>query len=456
MAGRQDLGQGSILKLLLSMALPAIVAQIINALYNVVDRMYIGQIEGVGTAALTGVGLSLPLILVITAFAALIGAGGAPKAAIRLGAEDHEGAERILGNCVTSLLTISVILTITMSIFAEPLLLLFGASENTVGYGTDYLQIYLVGTVFVQLVLGLNPFITAQGFPRISMMTTLIGAFLNIILDPIFIFVLGMGVQGAALATVLSQAVSAIWVVRFLLSDKAKLRIKRQNLRVQPHIILPVLALGVSPFVMQITESLLSISFNSSLQRYGGDLAVGAMTICVSIMQMFYMPLQGFTQGAQPITSYNFGARNIERCRKTFYCLLTICVSYSMIAWSIAMLFPEILVQFFTSDPVMIEKASWALRIYLALNGIMGAQNACQNTLLGLEQAKTSLFLALLRKMILLIPLIFILPNFFEDKVFAVFLAEPVADTLAVMTTFTVFMLRFPKILKRGPKLHRA
>lgn len=447
-----DLGRAPIGKLLFSMAVPAIIAQLINALYNIVDRIFIGRMEGVGTAALTGVGVTLPIIMLIAAFSGLVGFGGAPKAAIKMGAKDQDGAESVLGNCITALLIISVLLTIGILIFAEPLLLMFGASAETLPYGVDYLRIYVIGTVFVQLVMGLNPFISVQGFPKISMLTTSIGAALNIILDPFFIYVLDMGVKGAALATILAQAVSAVWVMKFLLGKKAVLKVHKRNLFLRPQVILPVLALGVSPFVMQATESLLTISFNVSLQKYGGDLAVGAMTVCASIMQVFWMPLNGLTQGAQPIMSYNFGARQTDRCRKTFRMLIIACVSITALLWGVIMLFPELPAKLFTSDAALIEKTSWALRIYLAAGCLLGAQTACQQTFLALEQAGVSLFLALLRKMVLLIPMVFILPNFFADKVFGVFLAEPVSDTIAVLTTFSIFLYRFPKILAAGPK----
>lgn len=449
----QDLGKAPLGKLLISMAVPAIIAQLINALYNIVDRIFIGRMEGIGTDALTGVGITLPIIMLITAFSGLIGFGGAPKAAIKMGAKDKDGAEAVLGNCITTLLMISVLLTIGILIFAEPLLMMFGASANTLPYGLEYLRIYVIGTVFVQIVMGLNPFISAQGFPKISMLTTTVGAVINIILDPILIYGFDMGVRGAALATILAQAVSAIWVLRFLLGKKSRLHVHKYNLRPRLRVILPVLALGVSPFVMQATESLLTISFNVSLQKYGGDLAVGAMTVCASIMQVFWMPINGLTQGAQPIMSYNFGARNIDRCRKTFHMLIICCVAVTTILWGTIMLFPELPARLFTADAALIEKTSWALRIYLATGCLLGAQTACQQTFLALEQAGVSLFLALLRKCVLLIPMIFILPNFFADKVFAVFLAEPVSDALAVLTTFCMFLYHFPKILAKGPKL---
>ena len=443
-----DLGSGNVRKLLFSLALPTITSQIVNMLYNLVDRIYIGHMqpaETVGKLALTGVGVCLPIILVISAFAALIAMGGAPKASISEGRGDLKAAEHIMGNSFSLLVLVSVILTAVFQLFAEPLLLTFGASENTIGYALDYLRIYTLGTIFVQMTLGMNAYITAQGFTTVSMKTVLIGAILNTILDPIFIFVLGLGVRGAALATILSQAVSALWVLRFLTGSQTKWKLRRENLKPVPSVFLPCLALGLSPFIMQSTESLISVCFNSSLLKYGGDIAVGAMTVLISIMQLAMMPLQGLTQGAQPIVSYNYGARNAQRVREAFRCLLLSCVTYSMTLWTLVQLFPRAFALIFNNDPALVEYAAWALRVYMAATGIFGVQIACQQTFIALGNAKTSLFLAILRKIILLIPLIFILPHFFTDKVFAVFLAEPVADVLAVTTTAVMFARQFKR-----------
>ena len=443
-----DLGSGSVRKLLISLSLPTILSQIVNMLYNLVDRVYIGHmqpVDTVGALALTGVGVCLPVILIISAFAALMAMGGAPRASIQEGRGNIAESERIMGNSFTLLLLVSLLLAAVLQLFAEPLLLTFGASENTIGYALDYLRIYSLGTLFVQVTLGMNAYITAQGFTSVSMKTVLIGAILNTILDPIFIFALDMGVRGAALATILSQAVSAIWVLRFLTSSKTKWRLRRKNLRPVPSVFLPCMALGLSPFIMQSTESLIAVCFNSSLLKYGGDVAVGTMTVLTSIMQLAMMPLQGLSQGAQPIISYNFGARSAQRVREAFRCLLTSCITYSMVLWLLVQLFPRTFVLIFNNNPELVNYAAWALRIYMGATGIFGIQIACQQTFIALGNAKTSLFLAVLRKIILLIPLIYILPHFFADKVFAVFLAEPVADFLAVSTTALLFTCQFKR-----------
>ena len=430
------------------MAIPAITAQIVNVLYNVVDRIYIGHIPKTGQLSLTGLGVCMPLIMLVSAFAALAGMGGAPRASIMLGRGDKDEAEKILGNCASLLFLVAVTLTLLMLFFAEPFLLTFGASENTIGYAMDYMQIYMFGTVFVQMSLGLNAFITAQGFAKISMKTTLIGAVTNIILDPIFIFLLGMGVRGAALATVLSQLLSAAWVLRFLTGKQTILKLQKKNLRLQAKTILPCVLLGLSPFVMQSTESILNICFNSSLLKYGGDTAVGAMTILSSVMQFSILPLSGLCQGAQPITGYNFGARKADRVRESFGILLKSSVIYTTALWLIVMLFPRQVAMLFAGDGAFLDYTAWALRIYMALSLLMGVQLACQQTFIAIGNAKTSLFLAIYRKIILLIPLIYILPRFFEKKDMAVFLAEPVADFVAVTTTAILFARQFKRAMK--------
>nr|WP_325187181.1 MATE family efflux transporter [Oscillibacter sp.] len=443
-----DLGSGKVSKLLFSLALPTITSQIVNMLYNLVDRIYIGHmkpVDTVGALALTGVGVCLPIIMIISAFAALVGMGGAPRASIQEGRGDPEGSQRIMGNSFTLLVITAVVLTVVFQNFAEPLLLTFGASGNTIGYALDYLKIYTMGTLFVQVTLGMNAYITAQGFTTVSMKTVLIGAGLNTLLDPIFIFGFGLGVRGAALATILSQAVSAAWVLRFLTGPKTKWRLRREDLRPRPKVFLPCLALGLSPFIMQSTESLIAVCFNSSLLKYGGDLAVGAMTVLTSMMQFAMMPLQGLTQGCQPIISYNFGARNARRVKDAFACLLKSCVVYSAVLWAAVQLFPRVFVQIFNNTPELVDYAAWALRIYMGTTCLFGVQIACQQTFVALGNAKTSLFLAVLRKIILLIPLIYILPNFFADKTFAVFLAEPAADFLAVTATASMFAVQFKR-----------
>lgn len=446
-----DLGSGPVGKLLLSLALPTITSQVVNMLYNLVDRVYIGHmrpVDTVGALALTGVGVCLPIIMIISAFAALMAIGGAPRASIQEGRGDLDASQRIMGNSFTLLLAASVLLTAVFQLWAEPLLLTFGASENTIGYAMEYMRIYSLGTVFVQMTLGMNAYITAQGFTTVSMKTVLIGAGLNTVLDPLFIFGLGLGVRGAALATILSQAVSAVWVLRFLTGPNTKWRLRSQDLRPDPKVFLPSLALGLSPFIMQSTESLIAVCFNSSLLKYGGDVAVGAMTVLTSMMQFAMMPLQGLTQGAQPIISYNYGAQNAQRVRAAFRCLLRSCVIYSATLWLLVQSFPRLFVTIFNNDPTLVNYAAWALRIYMGTTCLFGIQIACQQTFVALGNAKTSLFLAILRKIILLIPLIYILPHFFADKAFAVFLAEPVADFLAVVTTACMFSVQFRRSME--------
>ena len=442
-------------KLLAQLAIPAVVAQVINLLYNIVDRIYIGHIPDIGASALTGVGLFTPILMLLNAFAMLAGSGGAPRAAIAMGQQDQKGAEKTMGNCFALLLMLAVVLTTTGYIFAPQLLRMFGASDVTLPYAVAYARIYILGSVFVLLVMGMNPFITTQGFAKISMLTTVIGAVINIILDPIFIFALGMGVRGAALATVLSQAVGAVWILRFLSGKKTILHLRKENVRLEKEVIMPCLALGISTFVMLSTESILSISFTSSLARYGGDIAVGAMTIITSISQLVSMPLQGICQGGQPIISYNYGAHNEKRVKEAFFTQFKVCVSFSVACWIIILLVPQIFAGMFSGNAKLVQYTSWALRIYMAGIFSQGFQICCQQSFVALGQAKISLFLACLRKLILLIPLIFLLPVFLENKVFAVFLAEPVSDILAATVTTIVFLNKFNGILKRGPENNR-
>lgn len=446
----QDMGSGSIPRLLAQLAIPAVVAQVINLLYNIVDRIYIGHIPEVGASALTGVGLFMPILMLINAFAMLAGSGGAPRASISMGRKDHDSAEKILANCFSLLLIFAAILTIVFYTAAPTLLRLFGASDVTLPYAVSYARIYILGSIFVLIVMGMNPFITTQGFAKISMMTTIIGAIINIVLDPVFIFVFRMGVRGAALATVLSQAVGAIWILRFLTGKKTILRLRKENMKLIPEIFVPCLALGVSTFVMLSTESLLSISFTTSLSRYGGDLAVGAMTIITSVSQLATLPIQGICQGGQPIISYNFGAGKADRVKKAFFTMFKVCVLYTAVFWAVTMSIPGAFAGMFTNDSALIEYTAWALRIYMAGIFSLGFQISCQQSFMALGQAKISLLLACLRKIVLLIPLIFLLPMFFENKVFAVFLAEPVSDILAAAVTTATFLTRINKILKNG------
>lgn len=442
------LGTAPIGKLLFKLAVPSVIAQIVNLLYNMVDRIYIGHYDPSGLA-LTGVGICMPIIMAVSAFAALVGMGGAPNASIAMGQKDNARAEKIMGNCFSFLILLSVILTVVVSVWCRPLLLAFGASENTIDAAVEYMQIYAIGTLFVQFALGMNAFVTAQGFTTVSMLSVLIGAVLNIVLDPVFIFLFHMGVRGAALATIISQAVSAIWVVWFLCSKRSTLRLKLKNLRIVPKILLPCLFLGVSPFIMQITESVLSVCFNTSLLKYGGDIAVGSMTILSTLMQFCMLPLNGLTQGAQPITSFNFGAQKFTRVRRSFKLLLISSLVYSTLLWALVMLFPSMFVRMFNSNPTLIEYASSAMRVYFAVCALFGIQIACQQTLIAIGNAKTSVFLAIFRKLILLIPFIYILPLLFENKAFAVFLAEPVSDFIAVTTTAILFTIYFKKAVPK-------
>ena len=441
------LGTEPIGKLLVKLAVPTVVAQLVNMLYNIVDRIYIGHMPGEGSLALTGVGVCLPLIMIISAFAALVASGGAPRASIAMGKGDHGLAEKLLGGCFTLQIVISAILTAVMLIWSRDLLLMFGASENTIGYAADYMRIYAIGTLFVQLTLGMNAFITAQGFATTGMLTVLIGAVANIALDPLFIYGLGMGVRGAALATVISQGLSCVWVICFLRGKKTLLRLKRENLLVTPKLILPCVALGLAAFIMQSSESIISVCFNSSLLRYGGDVAVGAMTILSSVMQFAMLPLQGIAQGAQPISSYNYGARNADRVRQTFRLLLRVCLAYSMVLWAGIMLFPRGFAGIFTPDAELLDFTARALRIYCAMLFLFGIQIACQMTFVSIGNAPCSILVAVLRKFVLLLPLIFLLPSLLPDKVTAVYLAEPVADAIAVTCTALLFSRQFKKAL---------
>ena len=446
---KQDMGTGSIKKLMVSMAVPALVAQVINLLYNIVDRIYIGHIPEIGGLALTGVGLFTPILMLITAFAMLAGAGGAPLAAIAMGRGDKEHGQKIIGNCFMVLLLLAVVLTVLFYVYIPDLIRLFGGSENTVPYGTTYGRIYVLGCVFVLIVMCMNPFITTQGFARISMLTTVIGAVINIVLDPIFIFVLKLGVAGAAIATVLSQAVSAVWIMRFLTGPQPVLRLRPANMRLQRNVILPCLGLGLSSFVMVSTESILSICFTSSLARFGGDVAVGAMTVLTSINQLVTMPLNGICQGGQPLISYNYGARKLDRVKEAFFCQFTVCVAYTTAFWLLILLIPDFFASIFTGDQALVSYAAWAMRIFLAGCFSIGFQMSCQQSFMALGQAKICLFMACLRKLILLIPLIFILPNFFQNKAMAVFLAEPVSDILAATVTTISFFIFFRKLMKQ-------
>lgn len=441
-----DLGKGSVGKLLFQLALPAIIAQLVNVLYNIVDRIFIGRMPN-GELAMAGVGVAFPIIMIVSAFSALVGMGGAPLAAIKMGEKDNDGAEKIMTNSFSTLVIIAIILTVSLLIFKENILWAFGASKDTIGYANDYIGIYLIGTLFVQIGLGLNPFINTQGFAKTGMITVLIGAIINIVLDPILIFGFNMGVKGAALATISAQFVSAVWVLLFLVGKKSVLKIRKKYLVPNLKVIGPILLLGISPFIMQATESLVIISMNNNLAKYGGDLAIGAMTIMSSVMQIILLPMMGLTQGAQPIISFNYGADKLDRVRKTFKLLLLSCLVYTTLMWGAIMIFPQVFVSIFNSNPQLVEITVWSMRIYFAGILLFGAQIACQQTFLALGQAKISMILALLRKIILLIPLIFILPIFFENKLQGVLTAEPVADITAAIVTIICFSVFYKKTL---------
>ena len=443
------LGKEPVGKLLLKLALPTVTAQIINMLYNIVDRIYIGHIPEIGEAALTGVGVCMPLIMIVTAFSAFAAYGGAPRASIYMGQGNHDSAEKTLGNCFAVQFIISVLLTAALLLWNRDFLMAFGASDKTIGYGVEYMNIYAIGTIFVQMTLGMNAFITAQGFARTGMFSVLIGAVANIVLDPIFIFGFNMGVAGAAWATIISQAMSCAWVLLFLCGKKTHLRLRVKYMRLSRKIVLPSLALGLSSFIMQASESIISICFNSSLQSYGGDIAVGAMTILTSVMQFAMLPLQGLGQGAQPIISYNYGARNPERVKAAFKLLLKSSLVYSTLLWALVMLFPQAFAAMFTSSETLMTFTQKALRIYMACLLLFGIQIACQMTFTSLGNAKASILVAVMRKFILLIPLIYIMPLLFSaDKTTAVYMAEPVADFIAVTFTAIFFTFQFKKALK--------
>lgn len=452
---RLDMGSGSIGKWMVRLAVPAILGQFVNMLYNIVDRIYIGHIPGIGTDALTGVGLFTPILMLITAFAMLAGAGGAPRAAIAMGKGDKDNAEKIMANCFTVLLIFAVVLTAVFYFAAPALLDWFGGSPDTLPYAVEYSRIYILGSIFVFVVMGMNPFITTQGFAKISMLTTVIGAVINIILDPIFIYALGMDVAGAAVATIVSQAIGAAWILRFLTGKKTILKLKFPNMKLIGSVIGPCLGLGISTFVMVSTESVLSVSFTSSLARYGGDVAVGAMTVLTSINMLVTMPLNGLCQGGQPLISYNYGAKKFDRVKKAFYCQFFSCVGYAAVLWLAIIIVPNVFAGIFTPDAELKAYTAWALRIFLAGAFSVGFQISCQQAFVALGQAKISLFMACLRKLILLIPMIFVLPLFFQtntDKTFAVFLAEPVSDIAAATVTAITFFIFFKKLLKSTAK----
>ena len=441
------LGTAPIGKLLLKLSIPTVIAQLINMLYNVVDRIYIGHIPGEGSLALTGVGVCMPIIMIVTAFAALISSGGAPRASICMGKQDNKSAEQILGNCFSLQIVVSIVLTVVLLIWNKDLLMAFGASKNTLGYATDYMRIYALGTLFVQLTLGMNAFISAQGFTTTSMVSVLIGAICNITLDPVFIFVFNMGVKGAALATVLSQAISTMWVVVFLSGKKTQLHLRKKYMGLKPKIFLPCVALGLATFIMQASESVVTVCFNSSLLHYGGDIAVGAMTILTSVMQFAMLPLQGIAQGSQPIASYNYGAKNADRVKKTFRLLVITCLTYSTLLWAAVQIIPKVFVSIFTSDAKLVAFTAPMLKIYLGGLFLFGIQIACQITFTSLGKAVNSIIVAVVRKFVLLLPLFYIMPHVVSNPTIGVYMAEPIADIIAVLFTSVLFTFQFKKAL---------
>lgn len=448
----QYLGTEPLGKLLFKLAVPSVVAQIINMLYNIVDRIYIGHMPEGGSLALTGLGVCMPIIMVVSAFAALVSMGGAPRASIAMGRGDNSAAEYILGNCFVLQIIISAILTSVLLIWDRDLLLAFGASPDTIEFAVGYMDIYATGTIFVQLTLGMNAFITAQGFSKTSMYTVLIGAVSNIILDPVFIFGFGMGVQGAALATVISQCISCVWVLFFLRSEKTILKLKKENMHLKAKVILPCLALGLAAFIMQSSESIISVSFNTSLLKYGGDIAVGAMTILSSINMFAMLPLQGLGQGAQPIVSYNYGAKDAKRVRGAFRLLLKSSLIYATALWLIIMLLPQVFTSLFTTNAELAAFTQSAMRRYFAVMFMFGIQIACQMTFTAIGSAKSSIAVAVVRKFVLLLPLIYLMPALFPaDKAMAVYLAEPAADFIAVTFTAILFSIQFKRAMDKLP-----
>ncbi len=467
METNQKLGHEKISKLLISLAVPSIIAQLVNILYNMVDRIYIGQMPG-GTAAMAGLSIALPIITLITAFTQLVGIGGAPLCAIRLGEQRKDKAEQIMTNSFVLLVALGIILTIVVLVFKEPLLIMFGANQESLAPAIAYTSIYALGTLFVQITLGMNAYINTQGYAKMGMFTVVIGAVLNIVLDPVFIFGFNMGVSGAALATIISQGVSAIWVMAFLFGKKSHLKIRKKYFKIDWRIALSIVSLGISPFVMNVTESLLQISFNNQLSLYGGTMAVATMAILVSMWQFVTLPLQGLCQGAQPILSYNYGARNYTRVRETFKLVFKLCVGFGIIAQIILMVFAKSIVPIFSSNKETIEFASWALRIYVLGVSFFGAQIACQQSFMALGQAKVSLCMAITRKIILLIPLVYAFPYILGSTgfasilaspitsmvkdgpmVFSVLFAEPVSDILAACITTFMFVRFYKRELKQ-------
>ena len=440
MSQQNDFSKGSISRTITRLAIPMIAAMLVNALYSVVDRIYIGHLAGIGQTALTGIGLCYPITMSIAAFSYLVGNGGGPLTSILRGAKDDEGAEKVLGNSITLLLAFGILVPLVCFLVKKPILYLFGASDATYPYANAYITIYLTGSLSVMFTLGLNPFLNAQGFTKTGMMTVLIGAVCNIVLDPVFIFVFKMGVAGAAVATVISQTVSAVWILLFLKGKKNLVRVRAKNLRLERKTAGRIMGLGFSGFIMNITEAAISAVFNASLSRFGGDIYVTVMTVATSVSQLVIMPLGGFSQGAQPVTGYNFGAGEYGRVKECFWFLVKACTVYAILAWLVLMIFPVQLIQIFNSDPALLETAVPMFRVFFCMNFIMCLQMSAQNTFVAMGEGKKATFFALFRKVVLLIPLILILPRI-GFGITGVFAAEPVADTISAATCFATFML---------------
>lgn len=429
-------------KLLLSLALPTIFAQLVSLMYNMADRIYIGRLE-YGADAMAGIGISLPLVTLIMAFSHLFGKGGSPLAAIHMGRKDNDSADKILTSSFVMLVCTAVVLTIISVIFKKNILMLFGAGNNTIGYAEDYFGIYCLGTIFVMITIGMNSFINTQGFTKMGMATTLIGCLLNIILDPIFIFGFNMGVKGAALATVISQGVSCVWVIFFLFGKKTLLHIKRKYIKPEFKVVKSILMLGVTPFFMVSTESILQICFNTQLLKFGSDIAISAMTIMTTMFQLIMMPVDGISLGGQPIMSYNYGAKRFGRVKAAFRLILISSFIFTAAATTVIMIFPKFFIKIYTVDPTLTELTARLMPIYLGGGFLVGANSTFQQTYTALGKGKTAFFFAFYRKIILLIPLIFILPHIMPNPLTAVIMAEPISDILTTVTNgiyFRIFM----------------
>lgn len=448
-AKQNDFTKGSVASNILKMAIPMTIAQIVNVLYNIVDRMFIGNLPGDGMLALTGLGLTFPVISIITAFANLCGSGGAPLCSIARGEGDKEKAETIMGNAFSMLLILSVVLTGAVLLFKEPVLYAFGASSDTFPYANAYITIYCLGTLFMMTGLGMNAFINSQGFGKFGMATVCIGAVTNLILDPIFIYGFHMGVRGAALATILSQMTSAVWVLRFLTSRRAILRLRLPCMRLRWSIVRRIIGLGTSNFTMSMTNSAVQVMCNSTLQFFGGDLYVAIMTVINSIREVIFMPISGTTQGALPVMGYNYGAKNYPRVRQSIVFITKVCVIYATAACIFLLAAPQVMIRIFNDDPALIAEGAKCVRIYSCFYFMMSLQMAGQNTFLALGRSKQAIFFSLLRKAIIVVPLVYILPRIGNLGVYGVFLSEPISDIIGGVACFTTMMLTVWRELRK-------